>query len=113
MPTPITLFSSKEEMERILDMYKIRKIRVEDDYLCLVRTSKDVFVFEMGCPHMDYPLEKANVNPFSEVICPWHGYRFDLITGDESARRCRALKVYHTRWSPHGQLLFDKPDAGT
>jgi nitrite reductase/ring-hydroxylating ferredoxin subunit len=41
------------------------------------------------CPHLGGPLEEAAVED-GAVICPWHGYRFDCLTGRGPAdQRCR------------------------
>ncbi len=41
------------------------------------------------CPHQGGPLEDAALED-GAVVCPWHGYRFDLATGlGPSGQRCR------------------------
>lgn len=35
----------------------------------------------MVCPHMGGPLE-AGTSDGETIVCPWHGYRFSLITGE-------------------------------
>ena len=41
------------------------------------------------CPHQGGPLEEARLED-GAVVCPWHGYRFDLATGlGPAGQRCR------------------------
>lgn len=50
--------------------------------------------FESHCPHSGYTLESATINPFFELVCPWHDYSFQLGGGEEAQRRCRNLTIY-------------------
>ncbi|HMJ69440.1 MAG TPA: hypothetical protein VK508_11110 [Cyclobacteriaceae bacterium] len=40
-----------------------------------------------------------------EVICPWHGYRFNLKTGRESAERSRDLTTYPVKEDEEGVFI--------
>jgi nitrite reductase (NADH) small subunit len=56
-----------------------------------------VVAFENKCPHAGGPLAMGAVQG-SEVICPWHFFRFDLLSGkpaaiSESVMRLRLLPV--------------------
>lgn len=106
MSEETVIFENKAELEKVLEINQIRQLRINDTLFNILRTSSRVYVFEKGCPHMDYPLNRGHVNPYEEIVCPWHGYRFDLKTGDESARRCRPLKTLPTRWNDSGQLVL-------
>ena len=56
-------------------MVKSRKI-------ALVRVGDDVFALQDACPHKAGPLSEGTVSVSrSELICPWHRFRFDLRTG--------------------------------
>ncbi|ABC63975.1 hypothetical protein ELI_09415 [Erythrobacter litoralis HTCC2594] len=46
------------------------------------------------CPHALGPLDEAEVDAQGRITCPWHGYRFDLATGEEAQSRCGALALY-------------------
>jgi nitrite reductase/ring-hydroxylating ferredoxin subunit/Fe-S cluster biogenesis protein NfuA len=52
----------------------------EHDVL-LVRMDGKVMAFRNQCPHMGMPLDGGMVEgPI--ITCPWHGFRFDLSTGE-------------------------------
>jgi len=42
------------------------------------------------CPHMLGPLAQGKIEK-GRVICPWHGYAFDLESGGELGQKCGAL----------------------
>jgi len=55
------------------------------------------------CPHRGGPLESAQVRD-GAVVCPWHGYRFDLTTGrGRDGKRCRL---------PHPARVVVDPASG-
>ncbi|WP_028986321.1 Fe-S cluster biogenesis protein NfuA [Thermicanus aegyptius] len=58
----------------------LRFAREEGDIL-VVRIEGKVMAFRNQCPHMGMPLDGGFVDG-SVMTCPWHGFRFDLSTGE-------------------------------
>ncbi|MBX7533578.1 Rieske (2Fe-2S) protein [Qipengyuania sp. 1XM1-15A] len=56
------------------------------------------------CPHMLGPLDSAPVEN-GAVLCPWHGYRFALLDGEEERRRCGRLPVLVRLEEQDGRLV--------
>jgi nitrite reductase (NADH) small subunit len=52
-----------------------------------------LFAAEAACPHRQGPLADALVGG-SIAICPLHGFRFDLATGEPVGNDCRALVTF-------------------
>ncbi|ADG07179.1 NifU family protein [Kyrpidia tusciae] len=47
----------------------------------LIRVGPKIMAYRNQCPHMGMPLDKGLVE--GEVLtCPWHGFRYDLSTGE-------------------------------
>ncbi|MGL1885031.1 MAG: Rieske 2Fe-2S domain-containing protein [Reichenbachiella sp.] len=90
----VLLFDSLQLAEKTIGLNETKKFSFEDHEFCVHRNSKGLFAFESKCPHMSDEMTKAKVNASNEVVCPWHAYRFDLSTGEESEQRCKALKIY-------------------
>jgi nitrite reductase/ring-hydroxylating ferredoxin subunit len=59
------------------------------------------------CPHEDGPLAEGWVEGDS-VVCPWHGYDFDLATGRCNVDPSLSVGVYATR-VVEGALEVDLP----
>ena len=43
------------------------------------------------CPHLLGPLSAGEIDENGDIICPWHGYRFDVETGENRDGTCQAL----------------------
>lgn len=80
-------------------------VRIDQKNICLVRLGQEFYAVENECAHMGHSLVKGKLNPFHEIVCPWHSYRFNLITGEESAFRCRKLKVFPVVLNSEGLLI--------
>jgi nitrite reductase/ring-hydroxylating ferredoxin subunit len=53
----------------------------EDGYsLLLTQIADRIICFENVCPHLGWPLEMSAVNK-DQLICPHHGFEFDLLSG--------------------------------
>jgi nitrite reductase (NADH) small subunit len=79
-----------------LEENAIRRIVLGGRDVNVVRTSAGVFAFGNSCPHQGGPMcygrirgtmepSERNEYQFGKagevVVCPWHGYEFDLRTG--------------------------------
>ncbi|MBU2914695.1 MULTISPECIES: Rieske (2Fe-2S) protein [Reichenbachiella] len=102
--TKVRLFDSKDKADQTVGLNKIVKLQIDDLQFCLARTHKGYFAFEKSCPHMSDDLGKGRINPQLEVVCPWHDYKFDLESGEESQHRCKDLIRYTLLWE--GDALY-------
>ena len=51
-----------------------------------------VVAFENRCPHVGGPLALGEISG-SEIVCPWHFFRFDLKTGKPAATEASVMKM--------------------
>ena len=49
--------------------------------LCVSRTEAGIGVLDNHCPHQGGPLGDGEIDENGNVICPWHGYEYDPVTG--------------------------------
>ena len=63
-----------------------------------------VFVTESTCPHKGGPLADGLVGA-QKVICPLHGFVFDLSDGHPHGNNCKPLKTYPAMVSEQGEIL--------
>lgn len=68
----------KARLPLVLD-FENQKVRVD-------QINGELVVFSARCPHMLGPLEQPPIEKGC-VTCPWHGYRFDVRTGQSADGR--------------------------
>lgn len=80
-----------------------------DGYVVLVvRCGKDVFAVEDRCTHDGEPLDGGEIAA-CEIICPRHGARFDLRSGEAlSPPAYEPLRTFPVRIEA-GRVLVEKP----
>jgi nitrite reductase (NADH) small subunit len=66
----------------------------------------EVFATSAECPHRGGPLADGLVGGHS-VICPMHGFVFDLRTGEAPGRECERLARHRVSITPNGQLTLE------
>lgn len=84
---------ASEAMDR-LNPGTTKLLIVNQRRICLARVEDQFFAVADKCSHNGESLSKGKINYLGEVVCPWHGYRFQLRTGRESAERSRDLDTY-------------------
>lgn len=101
------LFDSIAAAEQALPLGKPQKLRLGglNEVICLVRTRAGIFAVADDCPHLGESLSKGTTNYLNEVVCPWHSYRFSLLTGQECENRTNNLRTYPVTLQPDGIYL--------
>lgn len=57
------------------------RLQVGDHDVLLIRLESRIMAFPNQCPHMGLPLDGGTVER-TVLTCPWHGFRFDLTSGE-------------------------------
>ncbi len=68
--------------------------------------SGEVFATSAQCPHRGGPLADGLVGGHS-VICPMHGFVFDLRTGEGAGRECGRLATHQVSVTAGGDLTLE------
>jgi thiamine pyrophosphate-dependent acetolactate synthase large subunit-like protein/nitrite reductase/ring-hydroxylating ferredoxin subunit len=63
-----------------LEVGRLTTVVVEGRALCVTRTSDGYGVLDNHCPHQGGPLGDGQLEN-GYVICPWHAYEYDPVTG--------------------------------
>lgn len=58
-------------------------VRAEGVKLVLVKTGGAVHAVENRCPHLGVPIGRGRIEG-GEIVCPFHGSRFNLATGENT-----------------------------
>ena len=64
-----------------------------------------LFAAEADCPHRGGPLADGLLGG-SIVICPLHGLKFDLATGQPVGHDCRSLATYPVEVTPDDEIIL-------
>ncbi|WP_462253820.1 Rieske (2Fe-2S) protein [Ekhidna sp.] len=99
------LFDSSAKAKEILEHNQPRMVQAGDKEVCIVRQGELIHAFQNACSHMGEKLHQGKVNYLAEIVCPLHTYRFNLMTGEESQQRCKALKIYSIKYMDDGVYL--------
>jgi nitrite reductase (NADH) small subunit len=68
----------------------------------------EVFATQADCPHRGGPLADGIMGG-GKLICPLHGFKFDLATGQPEGGACAALATYRVSVSEDGDILLRPP----
>jgi nitrite reductase (NADH) small subunit len=67
--------------------------------------SGELHATQAECPHRQGPLADGMLGN-SVLVCPLHGFRFDLPTGRPLGNDCQALRTYPVELSESGDVLL-------
>lgn len=101
----IKIFTSAEEANTILAEGKPRLLVVRNKKICLTRFNGALLAVQDKCPHNGESLSKGSVNYLGEIICPWHGYRFNLKTGRECLQQSSDLECFPIKENDDGVFI--------
>lgn len=84
-----------------------RVYRVDGREVAVFRCrSGGVYATDAACPHRGGPLADGLVGSHT-VICPLHGFVFDLRTGEAPGRDCSRLVTHRTAVAADGALTLE------
>jgi len=86
-------FFPLEKLVRMHDGYR-QVFVVNGLQLLLIQENGHRYIFAANCPHSDWPMQNAHITS-TDIICPKHGWSFDLKTGlgsNEMALACQINK---------------------
>lgn len=101
----IRIFASTGEMEAALSERTPRLLLAGSKRICLVRVAQRLYAVQDTCSHNGESLSKGKVNFAEEIVCPWHGQRFQLSTGREAGENSPDLVTYPIRIEADGVYL--------
>ena len=73
----------------------VLEVSVQGRPLCIANVDGAICVLDGTCPHEGGPLGEGSLEN-GRVVCPWHGYAFDVHTGeseDDPAVKAEVLEA--------------------
>jgi nitrite reductase/ring-hydroxylating ferredoxin subunit len=71
-------------------------IRVEEQDLALARIGDEVYALQGHCLHLQGPLCEGRLRRHV-LSCPWHGWQYDVRTGENEFDRAIKLETYEVQ----------------
>lgn len=59
----------------------LHKVKIGDKSICLVGYDGKLYAVSAICPHQGFDMSSGGYCENGKIICPLHGYSFDLQTG--------------------------------
>jgi nitrite reductase/ring-hydroxylating ferredoxin subunit len=81
-------------------------VKTGDVSLVLVKRGGKVHALENHCPHLGLPLGRGKIED-DEIVCPFHGSRFNICTGENTDWIAGVLGMKIPAWS-RALLSFGK-----
>ena len=75
---------------------KLTEVAVAGKKIGLVKKKEIVYAFTAACPHAGAPLCSGWIDAMGRIVCPLHGYRFDLASGRNTTGEGYKLFTYKT-----------------
>ncbi len=101
----IKIFDTATDMQSRLVNNRPQLLVVRGKRICLVKKDDQLLAVQDACTHSGQSLSKGSVNYLGEIVCPWHGYVFDMKTGRECSQRSADLTVYPMRTDETGVFI--------
>ena len=77
--------------EATMERTRTYSVETETGRYCIRWFDGAWIVHNAVCPHQLGPLHESQVDAEGRVTCPWHGYQFDIRTGESLTGDCPAL----------------------
>lgn len=74
----------------------IRKVEVQGQTIVLYNVGGKLYATQQECLHRQGPLDEGELQG-TVITCPWHGWQYDVTTGENLGNRARKLKTYAVR----------------
>ncbi|MCS7023938.1 MAG: Rieske (2Fe-2S) protein [Bryobacteraceae bacterium] len=71
----------------------LRDVRIQGVPVALANVEGKLFAVEGTCPHRGAPLGQGALHG-ATLVCPWHAWAFDCVTGEHDYNPAICLKRY-------------------
>jgi nitrite reductase/ring-hydroxylating ferredoxin subunit len=84
---------------------QIAQIEVSEKKICIVQTKSGLKACSSKCPHAGGDLSLGFLDKRENIICPVHGYHFNLRTGRDTNEEGYFLKIYPLKITENGVFI--------
>jgi len=72
----------------------VRTVRAGDETIALANCDGSFYATQNACLHLEGPLGDGELDEQCHVVCPWHGWRYDVRTGKNDFDLAIELRTY-------------------
>ncbi|HEY9045120.1 MAG TPA: Rieske 2Fe-2S domain-containing protein [Ohtaekwangia sp.] len=101
----IKIFANDTEARHRITQDRPQLLVIHGKRICLVLHAGNFQAVQDACSHNGESLSKGQVNFLGEIICPWHGYRFDLKSGRACDSSSPDLHTYPVKSDDSGFFI--------
>jgi len=101
----VKVFTGAEQIKNVLKSNQPQLVIIGETRIALVLHNETIFAVQDFCTHNKESLSKGSINYLGEIVCPWHGYQFNLNNGRECSQRSADLKTYAVKINDEGLFI--------
>jgi nitrite reductase (NADH) small subunit len=87
------------------------RVRAGEEDLALANVGDELFAVQGHCIHLQGPLGEGRLEGHV-LSCPWHGWQYDVRTGENEFDRAIRLRTYEVRVED-GEVQVRLPEASS
>jgi nitrite reductase (NADH) small subunit len=72
----------------------VTTVRAGDEEIALVHCGGSFYATQNACIHLEGPLGQGHVEDDCLLTCPWHGWRYDVRTGENDFDLAIKLRTF-------------------
>jgi len=101
----IKIFPSEDVARAVVQEHVPQLMIVGGKRICLALHEGKFFAVQDKCTHAGESLSKGRINYRGEIVCPFHGFRFDLNGGMACDSTCQHLATYPLKKDDNGFFI--------
>jgi nitrite reductase/ring-hydroxylating ferredoxin subunit len=101
----IKIFSGDAEARQRILPDRPQLVIVANARICVTLHDDNFYAVQDACTHNGESLSKGKINFLGEVVCPWHGYRFELKSGRACDSSSPDLRTYPVKINESGFFI--------
>jgi nitrite reductase (NADH) small subunit len=74
----------------------VTTVRAGEDEIALAHVDGSFYATQAACIHLEGPLGQGRLEG-AVLTCPWHGWQYDVRTGENEFDRAIQLRTYEVR----------------
>ena len=91
---------------------RIAVVEVEDKKICIVEYKDKLYGFSLYCPHASGLFSDGYLDVSGNIVCPVHGYKFNIRNGRNTSGEGFQLKTYEVEKRDDGIFARARESGG-